>query len=88
MKRYAIKYDKKIIGHLKKIPLDARKRIDAAISHLASDPRPDGYKKLQGVSNLYRVRVGDYCICYEIDDALLIIILVVVAHRKDVYDLL
>jgi mRNA interferase RelE/StbE len=48
-------------------------------------PRPPGCVKLTGYPNLYRIRVGNYRIVYEIQDAKLIIIVITVADRKDVY---
>lgn len=69
---------------LRRIDSGARKRIDAAILALAGDPRPHGGRKLSG-SEEYRVRVGDYRILYEIEDAALRVLVVTVGHRRDVY---
>lgn len=67
------KLDKKVIPTIKK-----------AISELAESPRPPGYLKLKG-EDAYRIRVGDYRIIYEIDNGKLIVVVVTVGHRKDVY---
>jgi mRNA interferase RelE/StbE len=56
-----------------------------AIKDLAQTPRPQGYKKLKGRSG-YRIRVGDYRVIYEIEDEILIIQVVDVGHRKDIYN--
>ena len=69
---------------LGRIDSGPRRRIDAAILALASDPRPPGCKKLSG-SEEYRVRVGDYRILYEIEDMVLRVLVVKVGHRRDVY---
>jgi mRNA interferase RelE/StbE len=69
---------------LRRIDSDARRRIGAAILALAGDPRPHGCRKLSG-SEEYRVRVGDYRILYEIEDAFLRVLVVKVGHRRDVY---
>lgn len=61
------------------------RRIDAKIRALAEDPRPLGVEKLTGEGNIYRVRVGDYRILYQIDDAVVIVLVVRVRHRRDVY---
>lgn len=53
----------------------------AAIEALATEPRPNGVRKLTGTNNIYRVRVADY----RIEDDMLIIEVVRVAHRKEVY---
>ena len=60
-------------------------RLITAIESLAIDPRPNGVRKLTGTQDLYRVRVADYRIVYRIEDDKLIIEVVRVAHRKDVY---
>jgi mRNA interferase RelE/StbE len=62
-----------------------RARIVAAIQGLASDPRPQGVEKLAGADALYRVRVGDYRIIYEIRDQELVVTVIKVGHRRDVY---
>ncbi len=56
-----------------------------AIAELAFEPRPRGYKKLKGRSG-YRIRVGDYRIIYEIIDKELIIDVIAIGHRKDIYE--
>ena len=58
-----------------------RPRIDA----LAEDPRPPGCKKLQGQENLWRIRIGDYRVVYRIQETRLIILVLIIGHRKDVY---
>ena len=62
-----------------------RQRIVARILALAEDPRPDGCEKLVGESDRYRVRIGRYRVVYSIDDDELVVLVVRVAHRKDVY---
>jgi mRNA interferase RelE/StbE len=57
----------------------------AAIDLLADDPRPPACRKLKGEDNAYRVRVGDYRIVYEILDDRLVIHVVQIGHRRDVY---
>ena len=61
------------------------RRIDAAILALADSPRPSGCVKLAGQTNLWRIRIGDYRVLYEINDQALIVVLVSVAHRRDAY---
>ena len=62
-----------------------RKRIVASILALADEPRPVGCEKLAGKSDRYRVRVGRYRVGYSIADDELLVLVVRVAHRKDVY---
>jgi mRNA interferase RelE/StbE len=77
IERYAqkqiLKLDKKIIPAIK-----------TAIASLADNPRPYGYKKLKG-EDAYRIRVSDYRIIYEIDNGKIIVTVVSVGHRKDIY---
>jgi mRNA interferase RelE/StbE len=56
-----------------------------AIAALAETPRPPGSVRLQGPEGFHRVRVGDYRIVYLIKDRVLLICVVRIAHRKDVY---
>ena len=62
-----------------------RQRIVAKILALAEEPRPTGCEKLAGASERYRVRVGRYRILYSVTDDELLVLVVRVAHRKDVY---
>ncbi len=66
---------------------DARlyQRLSDTISNLASDPRPPDCLKMQGGDGLYRVRVGDYRIIYEIQDAVLVVLVVQIGNRREVY---
>lgn len=60
-------------------------RIVAAIEALGSDPRPPGCKKLVGSDHTFRLRIGDYRVVYDIQDDKLIILVVRIRHRRDVY---
>ena len=56
-----------------------------AIASLEENPRPHGYRKLRG-RDAFRIRAGNYRIIYEIIDDKLIVVIVTVGHRKDVYE--
>jgi mRNA interferase RelE/StbE len=60
-------------------------KLVAVLRKLAENPRPPKAKKLKGLDELYRVRVGNYRIVYTIEDKKLIILVVRIAHRKDAY---
>ncbi len=62
-----------------------RQRIVASIRSLADDPRSPGCEKLAGEQDRYRVRVGRYRVIYSIGDEELLVVVVRVGHRKDVY---
>ena len=61
------------------------RRVDAKIAALAGDPRPQGVKKLEGVGDLYRIQSGNFRVIYRIEDARLVVVVVDVGDRKDVY---
>jgi len=67
------------------LPQDVRQRIDARIQSLADNPRPPGVEKLGGEERLYRVRVGDYRVVYSIEDDVLLVLVVRIGHRGEVY---
>ena len=69
----------------RKLSPDVQRRLDPAILALADNPRPPGCLKLSGADSLWRIRVGDYRIVYSIHDDRLLVLVVRVAHRKDVY---
>jgi len=52
---------------------------------LSEDPRPPGVEKLAGEEGFFRVRVGDYRIVYQINDASRVVLVVKIVHRRDVY---
>ena len=62
-----------------------RARIVAAIHRLPDTPRPAGCEKLSGADHLYRIRIGDYRVIYEILDDVLIITVVKAGYRRDIY---
>ena len=62
-----------------------QKRIQIKINELAIEPRPNGVKKIQGEENSYRIRVGDYRVVYDIFDDILLITVIRVKHRSQVY---
>jgi mRNA interferase RelE/StbE len=70
---------------LAKLHRTIQHRLQAKIDALSEIPRPDGYKKIQGFKNRYRIRVGDYRIIYEIHDDVLLVLIVKVGHRRDIY---
>ena len=84
MARYSIVVRKSVSKDLDRIPKRDAQRIIKAIRSLATDPRPPQSRKLSG-DEKYRLRCGVYRILYEIQDDQLIICVVRVRHRKDVY---
>ncbi|MBK7897060.1 MAG: type II toxin-antitoxin system RelE/ParE family toxin [Candidatus Promineifilaceae bacterium] len=70
---------------LKRLPKPLFLRLNQKILALREEPRPPGARKLQGKLEGWRVRVGDYRIVYQIDDAEQTVTIVRVRHRRDVY---
>ncbi len=68
-----------------KIPRREQQRISAAIELLRLNPHPPGAKKLEGEYDLWRIRVGTYRVVYTIEEERLLILVLKVGHRKDVY---
>jgi mRNA interferase RelE/StbE len=69
----------------RKLGPDVQKRLDPAIQALAENPRPPGCKKLDGEASLWRIRVGDYRIVYRVQDDQLLVLVVKVGHRREIY---
>ncbi len=82
---YQIEFTKGATKQLNKLPTNIKERIDIIILDLATEPRPDGVKKLKVDENSYRIRVGDYRVIYEIYDDILLISVVKVGHRSKIY---
>jgi len=82
---YKVTIKKRAIKVLKTISEPYFSQIKIAIYRLADNPRPVGYKKLKG-RNGFRIRVADYRIIYEILDDVLLVEVVDLGHRKDVYE--
>jgi len=68
------------------IPDDCYNIIKQRIFELAENPRPHGCRKLMGAENTYRIRVRDYRIIYTIEDEILIVEVIKIGHRKNIYN--
>ena len=81
---YTLNFSKKALKELAKINDPFYSSIKEAITNLTIDPRPQGYKKLKG-SHGYCVRIGNYRVIYDIFDRELIVDVIALGHRKDIY---
>lgn len=81
---YKVQVERKAQKILAKIPSPYYANIKTAILNLANNPRPQGYKKLKG-RDAFRIRVADYRIIYEIQDDVLLVQVIDLGHRKDIY---
>jgi mRNA interferase RelE/StbE len=82
---YRIEVRPAAVRSLRKLDPSVRHRLQGAIALLAQDPRPPAARALQGRQGL-RVRVGDYRILYTVADDVLLVVVVTIGHRRDVYD--
>jgi mRNA interferase RelE/StbE len=70
---------------LRKFDPQVRRRVQAAIELLATEPRPPAATRLVGGAGEWRVRTGEYRIVYEIEDERLIVLVLSVGHRREIY---
>lgn len=70
---------------LAKLDTRAQRRIARRIDALSVEPRPVGAQKLRGADDIWRIRVGDFRILYSVDDERLLVLVIRIGHRRDVY---
>ena len=82
---YRVEFLPKAEKQLEKLDRQVAARLVTAAEKLADNPRPAGCKKLQGRAG-YRIRVGDYRVIYEVNDSAVVVIVLELGHRREVYD--
>jgi mRNA interferase RelE/StbE len=82
---YQIKVEKHAVKELQQIEGTDRNRILEAIAALAANPRPPGCRKLKG-RPAWRIRIGDYRVVYLVENERLLVLVVKIGHRRDVYE--
>ena len=82
---YKIEFSHKAERQFKNLSNQIQKRLKPKIDALAQNPRPRGVRKLEGEDELYRVRVGDYRVIYQVRDDVLIVLVVSLGDRKEIY---
>lgn len=82
---YEVEFSPAAARQLKKLDRVARLRVQAGVELLAIEPRPPGAKKLVGGDGEWRIRTGDYRIVYEIHDGVLLVLVLAVGHRREIY---
>ncbi len=83
--KYKLVITRNAAKELQKIRQPEQKKIEAEIDALAPDPRPDGCIKLRGMEDTYRIRIGNFRVVYSVFDKVLLVEILKVADRKDVY---
>ena len=85
MARYRVELTRAAQRDLTALPKRDLRRIDVRLLALAEDPYPPGVEKLSGSEGLFRVRVGDYRILYQVEDDRLVVLVVRIRHRREAY---
>jgi len=83
--RYTIDVSRPAEKQIRALDPRVRARIVKTIDALAGNPRPYGCRKMHGHENLYRARTGDWRVVYEIRDNVLLVLVVAIGHRRDIY---
>ncbi|HET7205615.1 MAG TPA: type II toxin-antitoxin system RelE/ParE family toxin [Terriglobales bacterium] len=82
---YTIQFKPAAARQFERLPRDAQQRIATKIDGLRDQPFPAGVKKLTGLSDAWRIRVGDYRIVYQVHRKMLLVLVLVIGHRREVY---
>ncbi len=82
---YSVEISSLAARQIKKLPVETQIQVLDQLEALAQQPWPDGVSKMKGEENTYRLRVKNYRIVYEILDEQLIVLIVKVGHRREVY---
>lgn len=86
MRKYSVQFARSARKELEHLPDAVLQRVFTRIEALADTPRPSGCKKLRGARDLWRIRVGDYRVIYQLDDTKGLVEIRAIGDRKDVYD--
>jgi mRNA interferase RelE/StbE len=85
MASYSVELTATAERQLRKLGKPEQTRLVTAIRRLAEEPRPRGARKLQGFDDLFRIRVGTYRVIYSVEEERLLVLVLKLGHRKDVY---
>ena len=83
--KYRIEFSPTAESQFKKLPKEVQVRLKHRIDILAENPFPRGVKKLSTQENFYRLRIGDYRIIFQVQGKALLILILKLGHRKNVY---
>ncbi|MCA9917350.1 MAG: type II toxin-antitoxin system RelE/ParE family toxin [Anaerolineales bacterium] len=85
MASYQVEWKNSARKELRKLPTDTITKIVDAVDALATNPHPTGCRKLVGSEHAWRLRIGNYRIIYNVFASVLVVEIIRIAHRKDVY---
>jgi mRNA interferase RelE/StbE len=83
---YELRFRPAALRQLRKLDTQIARRIKGATEALRVEPRPPAVKALTGQHGWLRIRVGDYRIVYEVRDSELVVLVIQIGHRSEVYD--
>lgn len=86
MSRYRVEVLPAALRSLRKVDPSVARRLQGAIALLSEDPRPPSSKALVARPGRFRVRVGDYRIIYSIQHDVLLVLVIALGHRREIYD--
>ena len=85
MAKYSVRISASAEKQLKKLPRDDQRRVAAAIMALGENHHTHGVRKLSGYDDVFRIRVGTYRVLFSVSEAEVIVIILKIGHRRDVY---
>jgi mRNA interferase RelE/StbE len=83
--RYTLEFTASATREFRGLQRQLQRRITAKVTALCEDPFPPGSKKLKTQANHFRIRVGDYRVVYRIDGKRVVVVIVRMGHRREVY---
>lgn len=83
--RYRVEITRRAERQFDSLPREAQERVNRLYDVMTENPRSHGAVKMQGYANLYRMRTGDWRVVYEIRDNVLLVLVVAVGHRREIY---
>ena len=85
VKRFRVVLHRAAVDEIQSLPAKTKEKVKLAIDQLADDPRPTTAAKLKGRPNAYRIRFGDYRLLYEVNATEILVYVIGVSHRREVY---
>jgi len=82
---YKLEFTESARRELRALDRQLQRRISTKVNELCDQPFPSGVKKLQGLQDHFRIRVGDYRVIYRVDGHRVVVVIVQIGHRRDVY---
>lgn len=83
--QYALEFTASALRELRALDRPVQRRVAAKIEGLRDDPFPPGVQKFQGEADHWRIRVGDYRVIYRIEKRRVVVVIVRIGHRREVY---